>query len=54
MVSKSPDTTVLLMAESGTGKELITKAIYDSNSRKNNRVMVINCTVIVQNIIERK
>ncbi len=54
MVSKSPDTTVLFMEKSATGKELITKAIHDNSSRKNNRMMVGNCTAIVQNLIESK
>jgi transcriptional regulator with GAF, ATPase, and Fis domain len=44
MVSKSPDITVLFMEESGTGKERITKAIHDNSSRKNNRMMAVNCT----------
>jgi transcriptional regulator with PAS, ATPase and Fis domain len=40
------------MEKSGTGKELITKAIYDNSSRKNNRMMVGSCTAIAQNLIE--
>jgi len=52
MVLKSPDTTVLLMEESGTGKERITKAIHDNSIRKNNRMMAVNCTATAQNLIE--
>jgi len=28
---------------SGPGKELITKAILDNSSRKNNRMLAVNC-----------
>jgi transcriptional regulator with GAF, ATPase, and Fis domain len=52
MVSKSPDTTVLFMGKSGTGKELITKTIHDNSGRKNNRMMAVNCTATVQTLIE--
>jgi len=52
MVSKSPDITVLLMEESGTGKERITKTIHDNSSWKNNRMMVFNCKVTEQDLIE--
>jgi len=52
MVLKSPDTTVLLMGGGGPGKELITKAIRDNSSRKNNRMMAVNCTATAQNLIE--
>jgi transcriptional regulator with GAF, ATPase, and Fis domain len=51
MVSKSPDITVLLMEESATGKERITKAIHDNSSRKNNRMMVFNYTATEQDLI---
>jgi transcriptional regulator with PAS, ATPase and Fis domain len=37
---------------SGPGKELITKAIRDNSSRKNNRMMAVNCTVTIQTLIE--
>jgi transcriptional regulator with GAF, ATPase, and Fis domain len=46
MVSKSPDITVLFMEKNGTGKELITKAIHDNSSRKNNRMMVGNSRLL--------
>ena len=52
MVPKSPDTTALLMEESATGKERITKAIHANSIRKNNRMMAVNCTAIAQNLIE--
>jgi len=45
MESISLDITVLLMGKIGTGKELITKAICDNSSRKNNRMPAVNFKV---------
>ena len=52
MVSKSSDTTVLIMGKNGAGKELITKVIHDNSSRQDNRMMAVNCTATAQSLIE--
>ena len=50
-VSQS-DSTVLLLGETGTGKELIAKAIHDSSSRKEKLMIKINCASMPVSLIE--
>jgi len=44
--------TVLLLGESGVGKEVIAKMIHNKSTRKDNRFVVINCAAIPENLIE--
>ncbi len=44
--------TVLLRGESGTGKELFAHAIHAQSSRKNARLIRVNCAAISPNLIE--
>lgn len=44
--------TVLLLGESGVGKEVIAKMIHNKSNRKDNRFVVINCAAIPENLIE--
>ncbi len=46
------DTTVLITGETGTGKELVAKAIHDSSLRKDKPLIRINCGAIPANLIE--
>src|SRR5665648_153076 len=43
--------TVLLLGESGVGKEVLAKMIHDKSLRKNKRFVVINCAAIPENLI---
>ncbi len=45
-------TTVMLYGDSGTGKELIAKAIHHNSNRKNKRFVAINCGAIPENLLE--
>lgn len=45
-------TSVLIMGETGTGKELIARAIHNNSSRKNKTMIKINCAALPPNIIE--
>lgn len=44
--------TVLILGETGTGKELIAKAIHNTSSRKNKPLIRVNCAAIPTELIE--
>lgn len=46
------DTTVLLLGETGTGKELFAQAIHNSSKRKNKPFVAINCSAIPKDLQE--
>ena len=46
------ETTVLIMGETGTGKELIARAIHEASPRKDRPLIKINCGAIPQGIVE--
>ncbi|WP_205686412.1 sigma-54 interaction domain-containing protein [Chitinophaga parva] len=46
------NSTVLLYGETGTGKELIAKAIHHNSPRRNKIMVKVNCAAIPANLIE--
>lgn len=46
------DATVLIRGASGTGKELVARAIYQHSSRKARPLTVINCVAIPETLLE--
>lgn len=46
------DATVMLRGDSGTGKELIARAIHYNSPRKNKNMMEINCSSIPETLLE--
>jgi two-component system response regulator PilR (NtrC family) len=46
------DSTVLITGNSGTGKELVARAIHFNSKRKNKPFIPINCGAISENLIE--
>ena len=46
------DSSVLLMGATGTGKELVARAIHDQSPRRNAAFVDINCSAIPESLIE--
>jgi two-component system response regulator AtoC len=46
------NSTVLIQGETGTGKELIAKAIHFNSPRKDHKLVSINCGAIPENLLE--
>ena len=46
------DSTVLLLGETGTGKELIARAIHNASPRKSQLMVKVNCAALPSNLIE--
>src|SRR6516165_2908574 len=51
-VAASEATTILVQGESGTGKDLIAKAIHYQSNRQNNSFIAINCSAIPETLME--
>ncbi|MFC0512945.1 sigma 54-interacting transcriptional regulator [Mucilaginibacter angelicae] len=54
MVSQvaNSNSTVLLLGETGTGKELIARAIHNSSARKDKLMIKVNCAALPANLVE--
>jgi len=46
------DSPVLLLGETGTGKDLFARGIHESSSRKNEKFIIINCSAVPENLLE--
>jgi two-component system response regulator HydG len=44
--------TALITGETGSGKELVARALYESGARRSNRFVPINCSAVVESLFE--
>ena len=44
--------TVLITGETGTGKELVAKALHELGPRKNKKLVTVNCSAVVETLFE--
>jgi two-component system response regulator AtoC len=52
MVAKSPDTPILILGETGTGKEFLASAIHYRSPNFKGPFMTVNCAAIPKDLIE--
>ena len=48
----STDATVLILGDTGTGKELVARAIHDAGARRGEALVRVNCAAIPESLIE--
>jgi formate hydrogenlyase transcriptional activator len=46
------DASILLLGETGTGKELVAKAVHDLSARRDRRMVSLNCTALPAELVE--
>lgn len=52
MVAETPDTSVLVIGDSGTGKELVARGIHENSDRKNEFFGAVNMSAVPESLFE--
>jgi two-component system NtrC family response regulator len=52
MTSAKSDASILITGETGTGKELFAIAIHENSSRADRNMIVVDCSVLPENLVE--
>jgi len=52
IMAKNPDTTVLILGPTGSGKGLLAKHIHEKSSRRDQSFLEINCAGLSENLLE--
>lgn len=50
--ASATDATVLIQAESGTGKELVARYVHNNSPRKDKEFIAVNCAAVPENLLE--
>ena len=51
-IAKTETTTILLLGESGTGKDMFSRAIHNESNRKDKPFVTINCSSLPETLLE--
>jgi len=51
-VAAAPSSTVLIVGETGTGKELVARAVHHQSERREEPLVTVNCAAVPENLIE--
>ena len=51
-VAADTDATILITGPTGTGKELLARAIHKASPRRDKRLEIMNCSVMAENLME--
>jgi two-component system, NtrC family, response regulator len=52
MTAAKSDASILITGETGTGKEMFAKAIHENSSRAGQNMIVVDCSVLPENLVE--
>src|SRR5690606_31287075 len=51
-IVKKSDTTILIVGETGTGKELVARSLHNYSNRKSNSLIKVNCAALPKELVE--